>query len=914
MVMAGPLIETKLHVPRRRRALVARPRLAQRLGRVDESTLTLVSAPAGFGKTTALTEWLSTGQRPPAWLSLDERDNDPASFWAYVVAALRTAAPEVGTGTLALLQSPQSPVDAVLTTLVNELAALADDVVLVLDDYHVIEAPAVHDGMTFLLEHLPRQVHLVIAGRADPPLPLARWRGRGELVELRAADLRFTPEEVTGYLTGVMGLALTTDDVAALDERTEGWIAALQLAALSLQDRDDAATFIAGFAGDDRYVVDYLVDEVLARQPAAVRRFLLRTSVLSRLTGPLCDAVTGRDDGKEMLEALDRSNLFLVPLDARRRWYRYHHLFAEVLQVHLLDELPDVVADLHRRASDWHERAGDRAEAIRHALAGRDAERAADLVELTLPALRQGRQEATLRRWLEALPDEVLRARPVLSVAYAGQLVARGSAQEVEARLRDAERWLDATAEPGTPPPAMVVVDAEEFRRLPGAIAMYRAGQALLSGDMAGTVAHARAALDVAGADDHLAHGAAAGLLGLASWASGDLDSGHRWYTAAATGLKAAGHLSDVTGCAIALADIRLAQGRLGEALRTYERALRLVTPEAGPVLRGAADMHVGIAGVLLERGDLAAARRHLATSGDLGEQAGMPQHPYRRRVALARLREAEGDRDGGLALLDEAQRRYVGDFFPEVRPVPALRARVHARQGRWADALAWAEDAGLSVEDDLSYVREYAHLTLARALVARSAAGDGERSLSGAAQLLERLLHAAEQDGRTGSVLDVLVVQALAEQVRGDVPAALAALRRALALAEPEGFVRLLLDEGPSLAPLLRAAAAQGPTAGYARRLLPALGTAEDSAPGPADLVDGLSPRELDVLRLLGSDLDGPDIARRLFVSVNTVRTHTKNIYAKLGVTNRRAAVRRGEELDLLARSRDGGAVVADR
>jgi LuxR family maltose regulon positive regulatory protein len=921
--MGGPVIETKLHVPRRRRGVVARPRLAERLNRVEESSLALVSAPAGFGKTTLLTEWLASlpaRQWSVAWLSLDERDNDPALFWTYLVAAVRRAAPELGAGTLAQLQSPQSPLDAVLATLVNELSAVADDVVLVLDDYHVIEAREVHDGMAFLVEHLPPQVHLVIAGRADPALPLARLRARGELVELRATDLRFTAEEAAAYLTDAMGLALTAEDVAALEGRTEGWIAALQLAALSMQGRDDATGFITNFAGDDRYIVDYLVEEVLQRQSEQVRGFLLQTSVLHRLTGPLCDAVTGTDGGKAMLESLDRANLFLVPLDDRRRWYRYHHLFADVLQVHLHAEQPDAVAGLHRRAGDWYEADGERAEAAHHALAGGDAARAADLVELMLPALQQGRQEATIRRWLAALPEEVLRVRPVLSVGYAAALMVSGQVEGVEAHLRNAERWVTTTPGSGlalgAPSAEMVVVDEEAFRRIPSAISLYRAGQALLSGDRAGTITHARASLDLAGADDHLGRGPAAGLLGLAYWAGGDLDAGYRWYAECAAHLEKAGHLSDVAGCTIALADIRIAQGRLREAMSTLERALRLVTPEAGPALRGAADMYVAIAGVLVERGDLEAARRHLATSRDLGEHAGLPQTPYRWRVVMARIAEAEGDVDRGLALLDEAERRYVGDYFPEVRPVPALRARVHARQGRWRDALAWAEERGLSAGDDLAYLREFEHTTLARALVARYAAEGDERSISGAVQLLERLRHAAEEGGRTGSVIDVLAVQALAEHARGDLPAALVALRRALALAEPQGYVRIFADEGAPMAVLVRAAAAEGTAAGYARRLLAALETGVGSAPAPAGLIDPLSARELDVLRLLGSDLDGPDIARELFVSVNTVRTHTKNIYAKLGVTNRRAAVRRGEELDLTPRHRDrpGRATVSDR
>src|SRR5581483_10675068 len=365
-----PLLETKLYVPRPRRRLVPRPRLTERLNRGAESTLTLLSAPAGFGKTTLLAEWLADTSSEPsvAWLSLDEADNQPARFWSYVIAALQTVAPQVGTGALPLLQSsPPPPIETVLATLLNELSAIRTNVVLVLDDYHLVTALEVQDGMAYLIEHLPSRVHLVIASRADPALPLARLRARGELVELRAPELRFLPEEAAAYLNEVMGLGLAAPEVAALAGRTEGWVAALQLAALSLQGRDDVAGFIAGFAGDDRYIVDYLVEEVLQRQPEAMRRFLLHTSILNRLSGPLCEAVTSQDGGKAMLVALERGNLFVVPLDDRRQWYRYHHLFADVLRAHLQDEQPDQLPELHRRASAWYERAGDPSEAIRHA-------------------------------------------------------------------------------------------------------------------------------------------------------------------------------------------------------------------------------------------------------------------------------------------------------------------------------------------------------------------------------------------------------------------------------------------------------------------------------------------------------------------------------------------------------------------
>ena len=461
--MPATLLETKFYVPRSRRGVVSRPRLSERLDRGAALKLLLVSAPAGFGKTTLLAEWLAAGPaaggggRLAAWLSLDRADNDPASFWAYVVAALRTVAAGVGEGALALLRAPRPPpVEVVLTGVLNDLGAVAADIVLVLDDYHVIDAPEVQDGMAFLLDHLPPGLHVVIAGRADPVLPLARLRARGELAEIRAAELRFTAEEAAAYLNEMMGLRLAAGDVAALEARTEGWIAALQLAALSMQGRADVGGFIAGFAGDDRYVVDYLAEEVLARQPGGVQAFLLRTSILGRLSGPLCEAVTGQGGGRAMLAALDRGNLFVVPLDDRRRWYRYHHLFADVLQARLLDEQPGEVPGLHRRASAWYEQNGEQPAAIGHALAAGDFERAADLVELAIPAMRRTRQETKLLGWLEALPDDVVRVRPVLSVTFAGALLITGELEGVEesAAGRRAVAGANDRRPRGTPGPS----------------------------------------------------------------------------------------------------------------------------------------------------------------------------------------------------------------------------------------------------------------------------------------------------------------------------------------------------------------------------------------------------------------------------------------------------------------------------
>jgi len=894
-VVAIPLLETKFFVPRPRPALVSRPRLQERLDRGVASKLTLVSTPAGFGKTTLLATWLAADERKTAWLSLDRGDNDATTFWTYVIAALRTVVPDVGEVELALMQEPQPPpIEGVLTTLINDLGTISDDVVLVLDDFHLIDASDVQDAMAFLLDHLPPQLHVVIATRADPALPLARFRSRGELVELRAADLRFTSGEATSYLTTAMGLPLTEQDVSALENRTEGWIAALQLAALSMVGRDDVAGFIAGFTGDDRYIVDYLVEEVLHRQPDLVTTFLLQTSVLDRLSGPLCDAVTGQQGGKAMLESLDRENLFLVPLDDQRQWYRYHHLFADVLHARLLDEQPDIVPELHRRASAWHEQFGETTAAIDHALAAEDFTRAADLVEMAAPVVRRERREATLRGWLEKLPEDLFTTRPVLSMNYVGALMSTGEIEGVEARLQDVERSLDA-------PEAAVYVDEEEFRRLPGQVAVHRAGQSLMRGDLSATSTFARRALDVAPADDHLARGAGSALLGLACWPTGDLDAAHDSYVEAMGELRMAGHVADVLGCAITLADIRVVQGRLGAAMRAFEQSMELATSHSDAVLRGTADMHVGMSTILSERGDLEAARQHLVRSQELGEHLGLPQNPHRWRIAMARIKEADGDLDAAVTLLDDAERVYAGDFSPNVRPVPAMRARVWIRQGRLDDVRDWARETareqGLPA-DDLAYLHEFEHITLARLLLAESSPDDASR-------LLEGLLRAAEEGGRMGSVIEILVLLALAHQMVGDTDTALTSLGRALGLAEPEGYVRIFVDEGAPMTTLLALAPDRGIFPDYARRL--ATSNAADVGAAPRqDLIEPLSERELDVLRLLRSDLSGPDIARELVVSLNTVRTHTKNIYAKLGVNSRRSAVRRADELGLLSQSRD--------
>ncbi|MDJ0593996.1 MAG: LuxR C-terminal-related transcriptional regulator [Pleurocapsa sp. MO_226.B13] len=921
-----PLLETKLYLPKWSADRVSRPRLVNRIH--PKRKLTLVSAPAGFGKTTLLAEWVAAmPTRPVAWVSLDRSDNDPAVYWTYLIAALNKIQPRLGERSLSLLRSPQPPpIESVLMTLLNELTAVKEDCAVILDDYHVIETQAIHDGIGFLLSHLPPQVHLIVASRADPPLSLARLRSHGELTELRVSDLQFTPEEAAAFLSQVMGLEISAGEVAALEQRTEGWIAGLQLAALSLQGREDIPDFVAAFSGDDRYIVDYLMEEVLERQPDSVRRFLLQTAILERLSGSLCDAVTDQNDGQEMLETLERGNLFIIPLDNKRQWYRYHHLFADVLQAHALMEWPERLPSLHGQASRWYEQNGLFSDAIRHALAAQDFERAAGLIEQVWPTMRRRQQEPTVLGWIEAIPDAILRNRPVLSVAYALVLLNGGQLDAVEARLQDAERWLGeggkitaldkSLASSAT---ERIVVDEKQFRALPATIANTRAYWSQSIGDVASTVTYAQQALDLLPADEEYERGATAALLGLAYWSSGKLEAAYRSFAEGLDTFKQMGGTQTTVGGTLLLANMGVARGRFRQTIRLCEQALEIATQQSEAVLSGAAELYLTLSELRYEQGDLEAASQLLLRGEELRQQISLPVSEYLWGVMWARLETAQGDLEAALHQLCEAERLYYNTPIPNVRPVAALKAQTWVKQGRLAEALSWVRERGLSVEDELSYLCEYEHITLARILICQYKL-DGqspsserpylEERIQQSIDLLARLLEAAEADERTGSTIEILVVQALAYEAQGDFAGAIAPLERALILAEPEGYVRIFAEAGTPMVRLLREAMTRSITPTYTHRLLTALetwGQPQDNAPtasvvpAPQPLIEPLSQRELDVLRLLNTELSGPEIARELVVALSTVRTHTKHIYSKLNVTNRRAAVKRAVELELI-------------
>jgi LuxR family maltose regulon positive regulatory protein len=875
--------------------------------------LTLVSAPAGFGKTTLVSEWIATCERPAAWLSLEKGDSDPRRFLTYLVAALRSFEKNIGEEVLGALQSSQTPlIESILIAIINEIAAIQDNFILVLDDYHMLDSKPVDEALTFLLEHLSHQMHLVITTREDPNLPLSRFRARGELTEIRVADLRFTLSEAAGFLNQMMGLELSEENISALETRTEGWIAGLQLAALSVREQQDVTRFIRAFAGDHRYIVDYLVEEVLQRQTERVRNFLLQTSILGRLSGPLCDAVTGQDGCNTLLESLDRSNLFVIPLDEKRQWYRYHQLFGDVLRAYLLEEQSDQVPILHRRASEWHEHNASPTDAICHALAAEDFDRTANLVELIWSEMDSRRQSAAWLGWVKALPDELVRARPVLSVGYAWALLDNGELETAEPRLRDAEQWLDREASMSEEAQSIefAVVDQEEFQHLPATIAAARAYHALALGDVPGTVQYARRALDLLPEAEYHRRGIPAALLGLASWTNGDLETADKALTGAMTDYQMAGNiLFAITGTFV-LADIRVTLGRLRQAFNLYQQSLQLAEGQGRFVRWGTADLYTGLSELFCEQNDLEAATKHLLRSKELGEQAALPRWGFRWCFAQARIKFAQGDLGSALDSLDEAERNYVRGPVPDVHPIAAQKARVWVAQGRLAEAQGWAREQNLSADDDLSYLREFEHITLARILIAQYKNSREERSIFDVMELLERLLEAAEDGGRMGSVIEILVLQALAYEAQDKIDPALASLERVLKLAEPEGYVRIFVDEGKPMADLLSKAEANGIMPGYTGKLLAVFeakgGNSENlstrvSAKSSQPLIEPLSERELEILELIAQGLSNRQISEQLFLAMPTVKGHNRNIFGKLQVKRRTEAVARARELGLL-------------
>jgi LuxR family transcriptional regulator, maltose regulon positive regulatory protein len=904
------LLATKLHVPRPQPGFAPRPRLVQALSEGLARGRVLICAPAGFGKTSLLADWAHGGGRPVAWLGLDAGDNDPARFWRYVVAALDQAQPGIAER-LGPLLGPPAPrsFEGLVTALINELAAQAgrDEVLLVLDDYHLVDAAPVHESVAFLLENLPPGLLLVVSGRADPPLPLARLRARGQLAELRAAELRFTTEEAAALLGAAAGPVLPDTAVVALTARTEGWAAGLQLAALSLRGRSDTAGFVAAFSGSHRFVLDYLADEVLDRQPGQVRAFLLETSVLERLSGELCDAVTGRPGSQAMLHHIEQAGLFLVPLDEVRGWWRYHHLFADLLRARLEQEQPGRVQELHRAAAAWSDEHDLADDAVGHALAAGDAAWAAQLTERYVGSLLRRGEGATLRRWLSVLPAELLRARPRLCVAQAFIAVVGGQVEAIEQPLDDAERALAATGgQPHEPPVGPV---RSVLANVPAGIAFLRAELARLRGDAARAADWDRQALAQLGENDFYLRTLVRARLAAADWLRGQLGQAERSLAGVLAERRAAGEGYLATRVCHDLGQVQRAQGNLDAALATYRQALDIAgAGSSQPPHLGMA--HVGLAEVLYERDELAAALDHATRGVTLCRQLAFTPPLAAGLAILARIRQAQGDAAAALEAMGEAgQVELSPKVVALLNPVPSRRARLLLAQGDVRAAAQWAETAGLSPEDEPDYPREPAHLVLARVLLAQDRPGP-------ALTLLQRLLATAASQDRIGSVIEIQALRALALAARRDHPGALGALAEAVTLAGPQGYVRVFADEGaPMRALLTRLSAARKDQRAPARDIDPDYlagllrACAQASAAPPSrraaaalpGMAEPLTGRELEVLQLLAAGRSNQRIAHELVVALDTVKKHVTHVLGKLGAANRTEAVARARQLGLI-------------
>jgi len=900
------LLATKIRVPAPRPGWVSRPRLVERL-RASTCELVLVCGPAGFGKSSLLADWVRRDERPVGWLSLDEGDNDPVRFWRHVAAALDRARAGLGASAGAVVGPGRAALDAAATALVNELAEASDQVVLVVDDYHLVEAPEVHRSMEFLLEHLPPALRLVVASRADPPLPLARMRARGQLAEIRASALRFTADEAAELLRAGVGDTLPDSAVAALGERTEGWVAGLQLAALALRGRTDSAGFVAEFAGTHRFILDYLTEEVLDRQSATLRSFLLETSVLDRLSGPLCDAVLGRVGSQELLESIERANLFVLPLDAERRWWRYHHLFADMLRARLLARYPGRVAELHRAAAVWYERQALADEAIRHALAAGDTAWAARLVEEHFEEMVWRLAEgATLFGWLAALPPEVIHHRPRLTLGHAVNMLMAGRLDQVEPLLTIAQRAYDHVGD--EPYRASIERKDSILANVPAAIAIGHAELARLRCEPDREIAFAQAALAHMSEQDEVLGSMARYQAAFADWLAGHVERAERALGAIFAERVAAGLPDLALRSAFDLGAVQQAQGRLGAALATYRRGIDVAVAGGSPPTIGMAQ--VGLAEVLYERDELETAAEYAAAGIEQCRRLAYVPSLVTAFLVLARIRNAAGDGVGALAALDEAD-RVMPDQVVLGHPVPAMRARLLLAGGHVTEAAQWARHRDIAAAEPSSQ-RESDHLVLARVLVAQN---HPARAL----ELLERLRALAAAQGRTGSLIPLQVLTALAHAASGHEQAALTALADALALAASEGYVRVFLDEGEPLAALVRElltrrqSARRTDTRAVPPEFLAHLTAAFDRAGNPLGrpgrrgsvaapgLLEPLSARELEVLALVAAGRANRQIAEELYITVDTVKRHVSHIFDKLGAASRTQAVARARDLGLL-------------
>jgi LuxR family maltose regulon positive regulatory protein len=878
-------LKTKLHVPPLRSGWIARSRLVKQMDEGFERKLTLISAPAGFGKTTLLVDWVHRNKIPTAWFSVDKADNDPLHFLTYVILGLQTLKAGTGRAALTMLQSPQPPpIEPILINLLNDVSRISTDFALVLDDYHLVDAGPIHDMIGFLVENLPEQMHMVIATR--------RVRSQNLLTELRAADLSFSAEEAARLFSESLNLQLSTRDIQLLETRTEGWAAGLQLAALSLQDRKDPSGFLKGFKGDNRYIADYLTEEVLSRQPEDLRNFLLHTSILGRLSGPLCDAVTNQENSRQVLDDLEKANLFVIPLDDERCWYRYHHLFADLLAQRLRARQSDLVPELHGRASQWFAQNGFKNEAVDHALVAQNYARAVQLIEEIAGTDWDRARESRLLQWFKKLPDEKIDSNPNLCIFYARELFKSGYNDDAEKRLQTAEQMLESTS-------------SSELNKegLHGRIAVIRAYISTRTGDLSGTIDLASQALKMLPQKDLNWRSVAATLLGM-GYGPGNLVKQQHAFGEAMEISKAAGNIYYHIFAGSCLGSNMAHRGKLKEA-KDFSRQMLNLAIENGIEQTGIGGSLYGNLGMILcEWGDFDEGIGLIKKGIELSELGRDPVIVAVCQISLLRAFMYQMDLAGALKLMEDINERTGNFVLPPwiTNLISALNVFFWLGSGNLNAALQWAQERGLSIDDKLDVMRELEYVALAHIHIAQN-------KLDEADQLLQRLVENATAAGRVYMQIEMRLLRILIFTLKADTAAALVELKLALALAEPGGFIMMFVSKGPHVAQLLEEilavkkrdhdAAKAGFSLSYAQKILSTCKAV--TPPKMDDLMDPISERELEVLHLIAAGLSNREIAEKLFISLNTVKTHTKNINSKLDVNSRIKAVARAKELKLL-------------
>ncbi|MFA9558975.1 LuxR C-terminal-related transcriptional regulator [Evansella sp. AB-rgal1] len=901
--MSTPILNTKLHMPHNPTKLVQRPRLIEVMDEGLGGKVSLISAPAGFGKTTLVSEWIKHSSVSVAWLSLDEKDNDITQFITYLVASLRTLNDELLEEYSEAIQNLNTlGIEAVLTIIINEMETFPENFILILDDYHVIQNTLVNESIIYLLQHMPANMHLVITTREEPSLPIANLRARNLVNEVRANDLKFTNLEASEFLNGVMSLNLTDKYISILEARTEGWIAGLQLAAISMTGRKDIAGFIESFTGNHNFISEYLLEEVLKQLDPNIQSFLLQTSILNRLCGSLCDSIVldTNASGQKNLEYLQKVNLFIIPLDDEQGWYRYHHLFVDLLRKRLLNDYSNntfkeggAVAALHIRASQWFERNGLTSEAIYHALAAKDYERASSLIELSWSGMDKSLQAATWLSWVKMLPDEMIKNRPVLSVGYAWALLDTGEMEESEQRLQDAEKCLERLSydqkEGEENLQDIVVFDHEEFSILPATIATARTYYAVVQGDMEATIMYAQEALDFIPKNSDR-KGIAKVLLGLARWAKGELEAAYTTITNSS--------MSHST-LAVVLADIRVEQGKLYEAMRLYEKGLQTSIKGKGIMNITTASHYLGLSKLKLMMGNLDEAESYLQQSLEEGEKRALPNWRYHWYLQQGRLMESRGEWEKALDNFNEAEKYYIMGPLPDIQPLNALKVKTLLKKGNIYQAEECIRKHYQAFEKEPCYLQEFTCFTLVRIKIASFRQHGHRKSLLEAVKLLEALLLEANRDNRLGSIVEIHILQVIVYEAMDDIESAKICLKKAIIMAEPEGYFQVFVDEGLPIYKLLSEHIVYESNPDFASRLR--LAIEASSSKLPHGLMEPLSERELEVLKLIAEGLSNQEIGERLFLALSTVKGYNQNIFGKLQVKRRTEAVGRARELRLL-------------